>query len=222
MQNSIEVLLHASFREVRLRAMATPVWQPVLDLWFGTLDELGRADEAHRDSWWAKDNAFDDTIRQRFQPLHDAIVARQCEAWLSDLHGCLAYVIVLDQFSRNMFRGTDRMFAADAQAREASELAVNRGDDLKLKFDERGFLYMPFMHSERLEDQERCIQLFQGLLDEQKDEKLRAAAKYSLEFAISHRDIVQKFGRFPHRNAVLERTSTAYELEFLLKPGSSF
>ncbi len=196
-------------------------WEPVLEFWFGTLDQKGRADADHVGRWWKKDDDFDAEIRQRFSALHEAIVARRHEEFRAEPRGRLAYVIVLDQFSRNMFRGSERMFEGDEQALQAADEGVRAGHDRALAFDERTFLYMPFMHSEKLEDQDRCVALFQALRSEV-DDTLRERVDSSIEFAGRHRDIVQTFGRFPHRNAVLERTSTAHELEFLLKPGSSF
>jgi uncharacterized protein (DUF924 family) len=115
-----------------------------------------------------------------------------------------------DQFSRNMFRGTARSFASDARARAATRAALDRGDDATLSEDERAFLYMPLMHSEDVADQDRCVALFAD------------AAPSQLRFAEQHRAIVRRFGRFPHRNAILERESTAEEREFLSGPGSSF
>ena len=135
--------------------------------------------------------------------------------------GRLALVVVLDQFSRNMFRGSADMFAHDAQALDVANQALDRGDDQQVSFCERGFLYLPFMHSEKLADQERCVALFEAFR-EQVDPPLRDRVTSSLGFAERHRDIVRRFGRFPHRNAILERTSTESEIEFLRQPGSSF
>jgi uncharacterized protein (DUF924 family) len=193
----------------------------VLEFWFGTLDASGFADAAHAQRWWQKDAAFDALISERFGALHEAIARGAHEDWLATPRGRLAYVIVLDQFSRNMFRGSARAFAHDAQALEAAREGVERGDDRSLAYDERGFLYMPLMHSERLEDQERCLALFAALRDASTG-SARDRANNSVDFAERHRDIVQRFGRFPHRNQVLGRTSTTEEIEFLREPRSSF
>src|SRR5688572_25326904 len=189
-------------------------FEAVLSFWLGTLDENGQADAAHAKSWFTKDAAFDQSIRDRFGALHDAIVERQREAWLAEPRSLLAYVIVLDQFSRNMFRDTPRMFAQDAQALQAAEAAVEQGWDKSLRFDERSFLYMPFMHCEQLAAQDRCIALFGGFRDELEG-KRRERIEMALGYAKAHRDIVARFERFPHRNALLGRPSTPEELEFL-------
>lgn len=161
--------------------------------------------------WWTKDPAFDAEVRDRFGAVHAAIERREHEAWLETPRGAEAYVIALDQFSRNMFRDTPRMFASDAQALAAARTAVARGFDQALPPTERTWLYMPFMHSEDLADQDHCVALFQGV-----------AAPENLRFAEAHRDIIRRFGRFPHRNAILGRASTPEELAFLREPGSSF
>lgn len=193
----------------------------VLDFWFGELSADGRADEAHARRWWKKDEAFDALVRKRFLALHAPIERGEREAWREAARGTLAYVIVLDQFSRNMFRGSARMFTSDARALGAALAGIDRGFDRQLAVDERGFLYMPLMHSEDLAMQERCVASFTALRDELAGE-LRERVAGSLDFARQHRDIVRRFGRFPHRNALLGRSSTADESEFLTRPGSSF
>jgi uncharacterized protein (DUF924 family) len=171
----------------------------VLSFWF-----------ADASRWFKKDRAFDAEIRERFGALHEALERGEHEAWLDSPRGALAYVIVLDQFSRNMFRGTARSFASDARALKAACAALDRGFDRELSPPERGFLYMPLMHSEALADQERCVELF------------RPEGAERLRYAEMHRDIVRRFGRFPHRNEILGRPSTPEEIEFLKQPGSSF
>jgi uncharacterized protein (DUF924 family) len=171
----------------------------VLTFWFA---DPGR--------WWKKDPALDAEIRGRFLALHDAVVRDDREDWLETSRGTLAYVIVLDQFSRNMFRGSARMFENDPRALAAARRALDRGFDRDLSGDERAFLYMPFMHSEDIADQDRCVGLFSSALHQW------------LAHAEGHRDIVRRFGRFPHRNALHGRPSTSEELEFLKQPGSSF
>jgi uncharacterized protein (DUF924 family) len=176
-----------------------PTSEDVLAFWF--------ADPAR---WWKKDPAFDAEVRERFLALHEVIDRGDREDWLETARGALAFVVVLDQFSRNMFRGTARSFASDARARMAARRAVERGDDQALTDDQRPFLYMPLMHSEDLADQDRCCALF------------AAARSDQLRYAESHRDIIRRFGRFPHRNALLGRASTPEEEGFLKQPGSSF
>ena len=172
--------------------------EEVLAFWF--------ADPAR---WWRKDAAFDAEIRARFEGLHGEIERGEHDDWCATARGALAYVIVLDQFSRNMFRGTARMFASDARALAAARAAIGRGDHHTLATQEQTFLYMPFMHSEELADQERAVELFGARGDE-------------ASYAVRHRDIVRRFGRFPHRNELLGRPSTPEELAFLSEPGSSF
>ncbi len=193
----------------------------VLDFWFGELDEHGRADAAHAQRWWKKDEAFDAEIREGFGPLIDAVMAGAREAWLSEPRGALAYVIVLDQFSRNAFRGTKRSFAGDERALAATRRSLAAGFDRRLVHDERAFLYMPLMHAEDLEAQELCVSLFSALRDEAAPDQ-RADAEEQLSFAVQHRDIIARFGHFPHRNEILGRRSTPEEIAFLKTPGSSF
>ena len=160
--------------------------------------------------WWEKDPAFDAEIRARFLTLHGAIARGDREDWRETARGALAYVVVLDQFSRNMFRGSSRSFEYDALALAAARAALDRGFDRVLSDDERSFLCMPFMHSEAMADQDRCVLLF------------ASGPPRNLSYAERHRDIIRRFGRFPHRNALLGRASTAEEEKFLEEPGSSF
>ena len=177
---------------------ALPSSDDVLAFWF-----------AHPDRWWKKDPAFDAEIRDRFLGLHDAIQRNEREDWLETPRGALAYVVVLDQFSRNMFRDSARMFETDARALAAARRALDGALDRDLSRDERMFLCMPFMHSEDIADQDRCVRLFASLQE-------------WLPYAEQHRDIIRRFGRFPHRNALLGRKSTSEEVEFLKQRGSSF
>jgi uncharacterized protein (DUF924 family) len=193
----------------------------VLDFWLGPLDEEGLADDAHSARWWQKNPDFDETLRQRFAVAHAQAVAGRFDGWTSTPRGRVALVVLLDQFSRNMFRGRPGMFAADAQARELSLAGIDAGEDRVLVTDERVFLYLPLMHSEDLGLQERSVTLFEGL-SAQASGRARDRISNNLRYAVAHRDIVARFGRFPHRNAVLGRPSTPEELEFLRQPGSSF
>lgn len=186
------------------RAETEPAWvEDVLSFWFGELD---------RAAWFRKSEATDAPIRERFGKVHDHIItALPVEAALASPRRALAAVIVLDQFSRNMFRGTPESFAGDAKARDIAREAVARGLDHAMNVHERAFLYMPFEHSEDLADQELAVALIGALGD---DEYTR--------YAIAHRDVIVRFGRFPHRNAVLGRVSSPEEEAFLRQPGSSF
>ena len=180
--------------------MTTP--EDVLGFWFG---------EARPEQWFKKDEAFDATVRRRFLALHEVLAAKPSEALFADARTALAAVIVFDQMSRNMFRGSPQAFAADARALELADAAIARGFDRGLTKDERQFLYLPFEHAESAEVQARSVALFAELGDAE-------ASKW----AEVHKAIIDRFGRFPHRNAVLGRTSTAEEAEFLKQPDSSF
>ncbi len=202
---------------------STPAPGPrsVLDFWFGELDADGFAAAETAARWFRKDPAFDQELRDRFLDEHRAIVAGQREAWLDSPEGRLAYILVLDQFSRNMFRDTPAMFATDELARATAVAGIDRGDDRAVTGHQRAFYYLPLMHSESLADQERCVALFTEFRD-QLQGAAREIIEHNLRFAHAHRDIIARWGRFPHRNAILGRPSTAAELAFLEQPGSSF
>ena len=190
-----------------------PAWQPVLDFWF-----LPAGDPRHgesRQEWWRKDPAFDADIAARFGALLEAALAGGLGDWDRDPRGALARIIVLDQFTRNAFRDTPRAFAGDALARAATLAMLERGQDRSLEPVERWFAYMPLQHAEDLPLQERSVELFGELAR-------IPGHDGALDFAIRHRDIVARFGRFPHRNRILGRVSTPDEIAFLAQPGSSF
>jgi uncharacterized protein (DUF924 family) len=176
----------------------------VLDFWFGAGAERGKSHKR----WFVKDPDFDAEIRRRFLATHERLALER--AWLEDAQSCLARIVVLDQFPRNMFRGTPRAFATDALALAAARLAVERGWDRGLLDVEKLFVYLPFEHSESPADQDLACELMKGFNEEQK------------EYAERHRAIIRRFGRFPHRNAILGRESTPEEIEFLKTPGSGF
>jgi uncharacterized protein (DUF924 family) len=159
--------------------------------------------------WFTKDDDFDRRFRETFLEAHEAATRGELDAWLDAPDSALALVLLLDQFPRNSFRGTPRMFASDALARAKTDIAIQRGHDRAVDPQLRFFFYLPFGHSENLADQERGCSLGEDLNPE------------ILKFAHGHRDIIQRFGRFPHRNAVLDRTSTAEELAFLAEGGFS-
>ena len=193
----------------------------VLQFWFGELDEHGLSDDEHVPRWFKKSAEFDATVVDRFAADHEAARTGGRAAWLSSPRGSLAYIIVLDQFSRNMFRGDPGSWATDVQALAAAKSLIDSGADQALRTHERVFVYMPLMHSENIADQERCIALFQNLVDESVGQA-KDAVSNNVAYAVMHRDIVARFGRFPHRNAILGRVSTPEEVEFLTQPGSSF
>ena len=201
--------------------MSTSAIDEVLQFWFGDLDEHGRAADGWGARWWKKDAAFDEEIRSRFGALHAAVAAGQRTDWLATARGRLAYIIVLDQFSRNMLRDTPAMYACDADTQAVVSEGIELGHDQELRCDERAFFYMPLMHSESVELHEQCVAAFQALFDAT-PEHARAGLDANLSAAAQHRDIVVRFGRFPHRNAIVGRESTAEELAFLTQPGSSF
>ena len=178
--------------------------QDVLDFWFGRGGELGKAHKR----WFEKNSAFDAEIRSRFLTVYEDQL--QDESWLDAPAPCLARIVVLDQFPRNMFRGTPRAFASDIAALAAAKHAVAMGYDRDMLPVERQFIYLPFEHSEVLADQERACELMRPLGDE------------LYGWALKHKVIIERFGRFPHRNAILGRKSTPEETEFLKQPGSGF
>lgn len=195
--------------------------EDILDFWFGELDERGCANPNQRQLWWTKSDAFDETVRAKFLSDYEAIVAGEREHWRGTARSALAYIIVLDQFSRNMFRSTPKMYAADELAREACWEGLDANFDEELDYDERVFFYMPLEHSEELEDHHRCRELFDALR-ECAPESLEADADNYVDFARRHREIVERFGRYPHRNEILGRASTEEEEEFLKEPDSGF
>jgi len=186
----------------------------VLDFWFG------RPGEAHhlkpREQWFRKDEAFDALIAQRFGGLIDAALRGELAPWADQPLSALALILVLDQFTRNTRRGTASMFAGDALALATARDLVARGDDQLLAGVQRQFVYLPFEHSEDLADQNESMRVFTRL---GRDEP---ALEGLVEWARKHQVIVERFGRFPHRNAALGRASTAEEIEFLKQPGSGF
>ena len=160
--------------------------------------------------WFTKNATFDAEIVARFLSTYEAAAAGKLLDWEASADGALALLIVLDQFPRNMFRGNARAFAADATARAVADRAIARGFDQETKSAERSFFYLPFEHSENLADQERCVTLARATGDAD-----------TLKWAELHADIIRRFGRFPHRNAVLGRATTAAEQEFLDDGGFS-
>ena len=157
--------------------------------------------------WFKKEEGFDDDIRQRFLKLHEAATAGKLTDWEARAEGALALLILLDQFPRNMFRGQARSFVTDPLARAIASRAILNGFDGAFP-DMSGFFYLPFMHSEELADQERAIALYRARNDAD-----------NLKWAQKHADVIRRFGRFPHRNAVLGRVSTPEEQEFLNSGG---
>lgn len=184
----------------------------VLELWFG--DRSAPPSAATKKQWFSRDEAFDSMLRERFGAALVAAREGELDAWAESADGALALVILLDQFGRNCGRDTPAMYSGDAKALALAEAAIARGFDREVRREERSFFYMPFMHSESLEAQERCVELFRALEED--------GSGGNSKWAIAHRDIVARFGRFPHRNEILGRESTPEEIAFLKEPGSSF
>jgi len=178
------------------------MYQAVLDFWF---------EEINQSQWWVKDDNFDQMIIDRFSALHKSAMAGELFEWRKTPQGRLAEIIVLDQFSRNMFRETPESFASDPLALGLAQEAVSLKVDILLEPMQRSFLYMPYMHSESLLIHNEAVNLYRN-----------NGIESNYEFEIKHQNIIQKFGRYPHRNNILNRVSTAEELAFLQQPGSGF
>ena len=191
--------------------MSSP--QEVLDFWFGREGEEDYGE--FREAWFNRDPEFDREIRDRFEPVYEQAAAGRLDHWKSEARSCLALIVVLDQFPRNMYRGDARMYAADEKAREAARHAVEHAYDRELSPYGRLFMYLPFEHSEELDDQRLSVELFRGLATEMGSEDL-------LGYAVRHLEIIERFGRFPHRNEILGRRTTLEESKFLSGPDSSF
>ena len=178
------------------------MYRSVISFWFEEIDGA---------CWWAKDENFDNTISIRFGAIHTQ--ASRCElfSWRSEPEGRLAEVLILDQFSRNIFRDQPESFAFDSLALALAQEAISNGADRSLPLAMRNFLYMPFMHSESIVVHESARKLFEANGDPQ-----------TMEFERRHREIIERFGRYPHRNSILGRQSTEQELEFLKQPESGF
>ena len=185
----------------------------VLAFWFGSEDEPDYGE--FREAWFRKDPEFDQQVQERFGPLYERAAAGELDGWREEARSCLALVICLDQFPRNMFRGDGRTHATDDKALETARYALERALDRELPPFQRVFVYMPFMHSESVEDQRRSVELFGRLAE-------KPGAPDLTSYAVGHMEIVERFGRFPHRNVILGRETTPEEAEFLQGPDSSF
>lgn len=182
----------------------------VLDFWFGSTGQRRR-------EWFVKSAEFDAEIAQRFGPLIEAALRGELADWPNDgAAAALAQIVVLDQFTRNVFRNTPRAFAGDARALAAARAMVAAGQDHELSPLQRAFAYLPFEHAENLAMQDESVRLFAALAQQAPE------LDDMLDHAHRHRTVIERFGRFAHRNAILGRGSTEGELAFLLEPGSSF
>ena len=185
----------------------------ILDFWFGHPNDpnYGKI----QPFWFEKQPDFDAKVRDLFLEDYQQAVAGYLHDWMNSPETCLALILLLDQFPRNMFRDTPEAFATDWEALSLAQHATNKGYDRRLLAVQRWFIYLPFEHSENPIDQRKCIKLFQQLSHDPYSAK-------AIESAFRHKEIIARFGRFPHRNAILGRISTPEEEEFLEEPGSSF
>ena len=198
------------------------IMDKVLEFWFGDKDDDVSVAKQKGRVWFGKDDNFDRDIKERFGALVEELGGTTFSPCASlSARERLAKIIVLDQFPRNIFRGTDRAFAFDSRALALSLAGLERQQDQELRFIERTFFYLPLEHSEELEHQELSVALFRQLANAVPEAGKKTFAGF-LDFAIRHREIIARFGRFPHRNQILGRPSTLEETDFLTQPGSSF
>lgn len=176
----------------------------ILTFWFA---------ETKPAQWFQKNPDFDETIRARFESDYHLAVKGIYDGWQNEAKGSLALIVLLDQFPRNMFRGTPRMFAADDKALDAARYAVEKKQDALLAPVERSFIYLPLEHSENLQDQKKCVKLFKAIQNEY---------PVGYDYAVRHLQIIEQFGRFPHRNAILGRPDTDEEKIYLARPDAGF
>lgn len=185
----------------------------ILNFWFGRPDEANYGKQ--RSFWFRKNTEEDQKIQSQFLQDYEQAIVSQLDYWKNSPRSCLALILLLDQFPRNMFRGTERAFAADPQALSVAQHAVANRFDKELLTVQRWFIYLPFEHSENLADQHQSVELFATLKDD-------PASAATFNYAERHRAVIERFGRFPHRNQILGRETTPEEAEFLRQPGSSF
>ena len=200
--------------------METP--DTIREYWFGTaLEDAAVTARDRARLWWSKDPAIDNEIQQRFESCVIKAGSGELDLWASNPQDRLALILLTDQFPRSIYRDSARAFAFDTKAVSLARDGIDGGFDVRLRPLERVFFYLPLEHSESLPDQQRSVTLFQKLVDEAGPDHKPTLAEY-LDFAVRHRDIVSRFGRFPHRNKALGRISTPEELSFLQQPGSGF
>jgi uncharacterized protein (DUF924 family) len=194
----------------------------VLDFWFGKCAADGAIDRAKRNMWFSSEHQYDAVIRKQFGKLHRRAARGELDAeWAATPRGRIALIVVLDQFSRHIHRGTATAFAQDPAAQRLAAAGVEQGADRALIPAQRAFLYLPFEHSEDLKLQRLSTRSFERLAGEVAPAWRKEYAGFA-DYAGHHRDIIERFGRFPHRNRILGRASTPEEVEFLKEPGSSF
>jgi uncharacterized protein (DUF924 family) len=195
--------------------------EAILDFWFGENPDDGVVAKEKSALWWSKNPEIDGEIRQRFESSMIRAAAGELSDWQWTAEGRLALILLTDQFPRNIYRDSPGAFAHDSKALAWALEGIGQGMDIKLRPIERVFFYLPLEHSEALEHQEQAVMQFRKLVDAVGADRKDIFAEY-LDFAVRHRDIIARFGRFPHRNKILGRQSTPAELAFLAEPGSSF
>jgi uncharacterized protein (DUF924 family) len=176
----------------------------ILSFWF---------DETQPKQWFQVNEDFDRTVTERFSEPYDMAVSGDFDTWKNSADGALAYCILLDQMPRNMFRGTPKAFTTDGKALVTAKYAISKGFDQVLPPIKRRFIYLPFEHSENINDQRKSVELF---------EKMKGDDPLGYDYAVRHRDVIDKFGRFPHRNKILGRPNTPEEEDYLAQPDAGF
>lgn len=187
--------------------------EAILGFWFGEPGdpEYGKS----RKQWFVKNPDFDEEVRSQFLSDYEMAAQGLLDRWQENSESCLALILLLDQFPRNLFRGTPQAFATDSRAIAAAQHAITEGFDKQMLPVQRWFFYLPFEHSENLEHQRQCVALFEQLKDDPESAS-------PIDYADRHLQVIERFGRFPHRNTILGRENTPEEEEFLKQPGSSF
>ncbi len=195
--------------------------ETILEFWFGEDTDDSVVAKNKSALWWSKNPDVDAEMRQRFESFVDRAAAGELSDWQSSPRGRLALILLTDQFPRSIYRDSPNAFAYDSKALAWCIDGIDQGMDLQLRPIERVFFYLPLEHAESLEHQDRSVKQFRRLLDEVGAGQTKVFEEY-LDFAVRHRDIIARFGRFPHRNKILGREPTSDELAFLATPGSSF
>lgn len=193
----------------------------IREFWFGNSPDDAVVAQERAKLWWIKRDETDHAIRQRFEQYVHQAARHALDAWAETPQGRLALIILTDQFPRNMYRNTPAAFACDEQARAWCREGLRKGEHLLLRPIERVFFYLPLEHSESMEDQDQSVALFRELVDGMGAQGREVFGGY-LDYALRHREVIARFGRFPHRNPILGRASTGEETAFLKEPGSSF
>ena len=193
----------------------------LLLFWFGDDPDDAAVAKAKAELWWAHRQEIDELLQARFGAAASAAAADVLDHWSGSPRGRLALIVLLDQIPRAIHRATPQAFAQDAKARAIASKGLQSGADRLLRPIERLFFYLPFEHSEDIADQDRSVELFRELAAEVPDDHRETFAEF-VDYAVRHRDVIARFGRFPHRNQILGRVSTPEELTFLEQPGSSF